>query len=73
MVIAGLLIVIVAILLFGAGAVRGALMAVFNGVLLLVGVGVLAYGLEWDGRTIAIVIGVVAALAVWMIWEFKRQ
>lgn len=73
MIIVGILLLVVSILLFGAGAVRNFVGLVLNGILLLAGVGFLAYGLEWDAYTVKIAAGVLIALGVWAAFEIRKQ
>lgn len=73
MIIIGLLLVIVAILLFGAGAVGNALAMIGTAVLLLLGLALLAYGIDWNGAPVwPAVLGVVV-IGVWAFWKTSRQ
>lgn len=72
MIIIGLLLVIVAILLFGAGAVVNALSVI--GTLLLFGIGValLAYGVDLNGAPVWPAVAGVGAIGVWAVWKASQ-
>ena len=73
MVIVGLLLIIVAILLFGAGAVGNAISAVATVILLLLGVGLLAYGVDWNGAPVWPAVMGLLGIGAWVIWKVSQE
>jgi hypothetical protein len=73
MIVIGLLLLIVAILLFGAGAVGNTLSAIGTVILFLIGGLILAYGLEWDSETITVAVLIVVGIGGWFVWALSRD